>query len=322
MTSDSRLREVTDQIIRSSGIIKAAREVDVNKWAIPEDHHLIRPPIAYRDDVVALFSDSECKGDKMPADKARGLMQFREHESSVWFGYHESFKSIYLNELTTFWATKGIKCAVASFEMPAAKLVQLSVRQALANPKPTIERIDYALERLSEALQIYDVMGQVKPMHMLAVMRYCAIEHEVRHFVLDNLTTLLPVGNDHNDVHKDFYSGVLSIARETGMHVHVVAHTTKPEKGDESKMPTGYGIRGTGAVPNMADNLICVFRNKVKEDKMDAGTVDEDVRREPDLVVKVDKQKHWDFRGRLNYWIDRKSLRFNPYGDVDPDPFL
>jgi hypothetical protein len=319
---DQRRREVADQIVKARKIIRDPGEVDVKRWAIPDDAHLLRAPAAFRDDVVALFSDDTCKGDTMPAAKTHDRLQFREHECSVWFGYHESYKSIYLNELITHWACRGIRCAVASFEMPATKLIALSVRQALALAKPDVDRIDFALEHLSEALTIYDVMGKVKPAHLLAVIRYCAVELGCRHFVIDNLTTLLPVGNDHSDLHKDFFSGCQTISRVTGMHVHCVAHTAKPDKGDETKMPTGYNIRGIGSVPDLAENLICVFRNKAKEDKIDADKADDDVRREPDLIVKVDKQKHWDFRGRFNYWIDRRSLRFNPGGMMDADPMI
>ena len=321
-SDDARLREVADQVVKSRGIIRNPGEVDVKKWAIPEDAHLLRSPAAFRDDVLELFADSKCKGDKMPATKSHELLQFRPHECTVWFGYHESFKSVYLNELTTFWATQGVRCALASFEMPAAKLCALSVRQALARPDPDVDRIDYALERLSEGLTIYDVMGRVKWQHMLSIIRYCAIELEVRHFVVDNLTALLPAGNDHTDLHQAFWSGCQAISRETGIHVHAVAHATKPDKGDESRMPSGYNIRGTGAVPDLAENLICVFRNKQKEDRIAAERADQETREAPDVIVKVDKQKFWDFRGQLRYWIDRRALRFNQYGNMDPEPML
>jgi twinkle protein len=296
--------------------------IDVELYGLPEDGHLLKTPHSFRDEIKGLFKDPDCKGAKMPAKKTHGLMQFREHEVTVWFGYKSSFKSVFLNELFTWWASRGIVVAMASFEMPAYKLAALAVRQALARETPPDVEIDYAVDRLAESMVIYDVMGRVVPKHLLAVMRYCAVELGCQHFLIDNLTDLLPVGNDHSDAHQHFFSGCLTVARGTGMHVHVVAHTAKPEKGDMSKVPTGYNIRGTGAVPDMADNCLAVWRNLPKEDKIDAGRADADTYKEPDVLLVVDKQKFWNFRGGLKYWLDRKCLRFREYGTSEAEPFV
>jgi twinkle protein len=307
-------------------LIADPTKVPAEQWAIPEDTRLLRTPKHFRDQIIGQFNDPECKGEKMPAAKTHGLLQFREHEVTVWFGYKGSFKSVFINELLTYWACRGIVVCLASFEMPAFKLAALAVRQALALELPSAEEIDRAIERLSESMVIYDVMGKVPPKHMLAVLRYCAIELGCRHFLIDNLTTLLPVGNDHSDLHQQFMSGVLAIARETGVHVHVVAHTAKPEKGDVSKIPNGYSIRGTGAVPDMVENLVGVWRNTPKEDKLDDPDIGSDkrdeLRKQPDLVLLVDKQKFWDYRGALNFWIDRRLLRFREGGYSECQPFV
>jgi hypothetical protein len=67
-----------------------------------------------------------------------------------------------------------------------------------------------------------------------------------------------------------------------------------------------------------------IWRNKGKEAKMDGpGPIDDSIRRLPDLQVRVDKQRTWDYRGTLNYWINRRTLRFLEYGNTaDVQPFL
>ena len=324
MTDSARARQVADDIIRSRSakMVRDANSVDVEKWGIPEDSYLLRSPAAFRDDVIASFGDVACKGDKMPATKTHGLIQFRPSECSLWVGYKASYKSSFLNELVTYWACNGVNVALASFEMPAAKLVRLAVQQSLADPLPSIEMIDRSLERLSESMTIYDVMGRVPPRNMLAIMRYCAVELGVKHFVMDNMTALLPAGNDHTDKHQEFTNHCLSISRATGMHIHIVAHTGKPRDGDESVMPTGYSIRGTGSVPDAIDNILVVWRNRRKENLIDEGRAEPDVYEEPDVLVKVDKQKFWDFEGQLKYWINRKCLRFLQYGIEDAEAML
>lgn len=307
-------------------MVRDPGKVDVAAYAIPEDLHLLRSPASFDKQVLGLFEDQECKGDKMPAAKTHGLLQFRPHEVTVWYGYKSSYKSVFLNELFTWWACQGVRVAIGSFEMPAFKLVHLAVKQAMADAMPAPDDVLQALKRLSRAMVVYDVLGRVSSKHMLAVMNYCARELGIQHFLVDNLTTLLPVGNDHSDLHQQFTAGVLTIARSTGMHAHLVAHTAKPEKGDVSRIPTGYNIRGTGAVPDMVDNLCAVWRNTPKEDKLDDERLlpdkREELRREPDLIVQVDKQKFHDYRGALRFWIDRRTLRFMEYGNSPTEPFL
>jgi twinkle protein len=322
--SDKHVRRM--QYRRLLELVRDPAQVPVEKWTIPEDTHLLRTPAQFRSQIVGELTDPECKGEKMPAAKTHGLLQFREHEVTVWFGFKNSYKSVFINELFTYWACRGISVALASFEMPAFKLAALAVRQSLAVQTMTEGEIDRAIERLSESMVIYDVMGRVSPKHMLAVLRYCAIELGCRHFLIDNLTTLLPVGNDHSDLHQQFASGLLAIARETGVHVHVVAHCAKPLNGDMSKIPNGYSIRGTGSVPDMVENLVGVWRNLPKEDKLDDPQLGHEKREEwlkqPDLVLIVDKQKFWDYRGALNFWISRPLLRFREGGYIECEPFL
>jgi twinkle protein len=308
-------------------VTKDPNGIDVTAYEIPEDMHLLRSPMAFVDDVAELLKDQTCKGDKMPALKTHGSLQFRPHEVTVWFGYKSSYKSVFLNELFTYWASQGKVVCIASFEMPAKKLVALAVRQALAKETPTWDDVFRALDALSKGgLVVYDVMGRVAPKHLLAVMNYCAQELGCQHFLVDNLTDLLPVGNDHSDQHQRFAAGCLTISRATGMHIHLVAHCAKPERGDVSKPPTGYSIRGTGAVPDMVENLVAVWRNIHKEDELLRDDLNqgrrEELRREADVVLLVDKQKFWDYRGAINFWIDRRCLRFREGGFSECDPFV
>jgi twinkle protein len=321
MSNDARLRQVANEIAGKHRVVRDAREVDVKKWGMPDDTHLLRMPAAFRDDVVALFRQKGCQGDPMPATKAAELLRFRPSEVTIWGGYKESYKTTFVNELFCFWATKGIRVAVSSLEVPAAALLHKSITQTMANPDPTEAQIYRGLERLSEGMTIYDVTGRIPLRNLLAVMRYCAAELECRHFLLDNLTAVLSVDNDGAAVHQQFIADVCTIARTTGMHVHLIAHCRKPEAGDENRMPSGYDLRGTGSAADLADNIVMVWRNKKKEDLIERGEATAEIREAPDVVLKVDKQRHWDFRGLLRFWIDRRCLRFREFGNSECLPF-
>jgi twinkle protein len=323
MNESKRLRDLANEIAaKHSKIIRDARSVDVGKYAIPEDSHLLRSPMAFVDDVLAEFADTEPKGDTMPAGKTHELMRFRPGEVSLWVGYKESYKTTFISEMVTRWSCVGVKCAVSSLEMAAAVLLAKQVRQALARATPSPSQVLRALEAMSESLTIYDVTGRVAPRHLISIMRYCALELGVRHFVLDNLTMILSADNDRAAEHQAFVGDAMTVAKTTGMHIHLVAHCYKPEGGDENRIPSGYNARGTGTAPDMVDNILVVWRNKKKEDARDAEKITDEQREQPDMLVKVDKQRHARYRGRLNFWFAGDTLRFNPSGIEDPEPFL
>jgi twinkle protein len=319
--TDPRSREFADKIIQAR-MVRDFREVKVKDWAIPEDSHLLRTPAAFRDDVVGQFADKTPKGDALPAAKTHNLLRFRSHEVSVWIGYNRSFKSVFINEIMSAWACARVPVCLASFEMPAVRLVRLAVQQVLADSDPDVNDIDRAIERLADAMTIYDIMGRVPPMHLIAVMRYCAVELGIRHFLVDNLTNLLPAGNDHTDKHQAFLNDCLMIARTTGMHIHLVGHCAKPERGDVGIMPNRYSLRGSGSVVDGADNVLICWRNQPKEDKIEADKADDFTYKEPDFMLKADKQKFGAFEGIFNYWIDRRCLRFQEYGTSVVDAMI
>lgn len=304
-------------------IAGGVHDVDVKRWTLPDDVSRLRGPASYKEELHLRFAgDRSCKGDKMPALKTHGKLQFRPGEVTLWPGYKESYKSTFLNELFTYWACSNVNVAQASLEMPAIDLLEKSIIQALANDKPTVDQVEAVIEELTETLILYDVTGRVSPKHLAAVMYFCAKGLNCKHFLLDNLTMALPASNDRLDTQLEFCQDCIAVAKTTGMHIHLVAHCSKPENGDESKMPSGYNVRGLGSVPDMVDNIIVAWRNKPKEDRIDADRATDEDRKQPDFVLRVDKQRWWPYRGRLNFWVNQRVMRFCEGGILEADPFL
>ena len=310
---DAKLRALADQIAETR-IIRDVRKVDVNKYADFPDAHLLRSPEAFRDDIVELFENPGCRGDLAPWPMWAEKVQFRPHETTVWVGYSASFKTTLLNELMTFFACQRKRVAIASLEMPAKITLVQSIRQAAAIPSPSVGTIDYALAMLAKGMVIYDVTGSIKPRTMIAVMNYCAMELGIKHFMLDNLSSFLSVDNDEAGKTQQFVGDVVSVARSTGMHIHMVAHCKKPENSDESRIPNRHDLIGTSMVTNLVDNVNIVWRNREREK---AGGGDPT---QGDIAVNVNKQKHWGFEGVLPLWRHKEVARFSDsfLGGVSP----
>src|SRR5882672_11156302 len=61
-------------------IIRDPAHIDIAKWDISDDTHLLKSPLAFRDELLRLFERPGCQGDKLLAGKTHGKLQFRPHE--------------------------------------------------------------------------------------------------------------------------------------------------------------------------------------------------------------------------------------------------
>ena len=74
------------------------------------------------------------------------------------------------------------------------------------------------------------------------------------------------------------------------------------KKQDESHKPNKYDYKGTGAITDQVDNVISVWRNKVKEKKREAGARDYSVD-DPDALLICDKQRNGEWEGNIGLWF-------------------
>ena len=66
----------------------------------------------------------------------------------------------------------------------------------------------------------------------------------------------------------EFLAQIRGFARMMGIHIWLVAHPTKLQKGLDGKypVPTGYDVAGSAHFFNKADNIIAVHRDKSNPD--------------------------------------------------------
>ena len=138
-----------------------------------------------------------------------------------------------------------------------------------------------------------------------SVIRYCAKEKRITHFVVDSLIKCV-AGDDDYTGQKVFVDELCSIARDHNIHIHLVHHVKKPA--DESHKPGKYDFKGSGTITDQVDNVIAVWRNKVKERKSEAGVAVSDT--EPDALLICDKQRNGEWEGQIGLWFDKQSMQY------------
>lgn len=254
----------------------------------------------------------------MPWRKTHAQVQFRPGEVTVWGGANGQGKSLVTGQVMLSLCSQGEKVCVASFEMKPIKTLERMARQwsgdnfndqaFLGDARAQSKFIDLYgqfSDWTTGKLWLYDQQGTANAKQVCAVVRYCAKEKGITHFVVDSLMKCVSGEDDYNG-QKSFVDELTAIARDHNIHIHLVHHIKKPA--DESHKPSKYDFKGTGAITDQADNVIAVWRNKTKEKNREAGKIVSD--QEPDALLICDKQRNGDWEGQIGLWFDRNSMQY------------
>lgn len=306
--------------IADAVVNRHTRPIQLDDWQEPKHARLLRTPVAFVDQIVAELSDDGTRGDPLPWPKTHGLLRLRAGELTVWAGSNGSAKSTCLSEIMLSLASAGRRVIVISLEMPAYRVAAKMAAQAFANSHPARGRVHAWAEALGESLSFLDLTGDMAPADCVRLLRYCAHELGTQHVLVDNLTKIISADNDHAEQQRQFMAAAHRTAIDTGMHVHVVAHVRKPSD-DESAPPGRYEIAGSRTLSDQPDNVVMLWRNRKKERAQNAGETGWTDK--PDVVLRVDKQRHGRWEGEIGLWMDRHCWRFvQDWADGRAQPYF
>lgn len=271
----------------------------------------VRPASVFVDDLVAQFAYSDGDGPQEPtmkSTKLRGLLNFRPGEVTAWAGYNGHRKSMFAGQVALDLIASGERCLIASMEMTPERTLARMARQAAATRWPDPRWLAAFSQWSDGRLWLFDHLGRVTPSVCLAVCRYFADELKGRHVFIDSMM-MVCASEESLDEQKQFITDLCRLAIETDLHIHVIVHCRKPQAG-EDKPPTKYDIRGAAAISDQVSNVVTVWANKGKRDRIESGKADNVVMNEPDARVAVEKQRNGAWEGKVGLWFDETSLRF------------
>ena len=268
-------KDGNDCILKGYGIdslIEHAHDLD------PEE---LKKPNHFREEVWERFYPVEGvePGDDLPwtttsePDAHPLQFMFREGEVTIWHGYNGHGKTIALDHCLIHFASRGRRSCVASLEMPASMTLQNMVRQTIGKGKPASrEEFDKAMDWLDEYLWVYDFVGSADSRKILECWEYAAKKYGIHHFVMDSLMRLQDVASMDFDSQKGLMNRLNDFAKKFEVHVHLVAHSKKPDSKHpkEKNWPGELDISGSSDLPNGAWNVICIWRNENKQNDRDA----------------------------------------------------
>ena len=283
------------------------------------DPEELKPAQAYVEGVINRFhpSGGQQPGIDLPWKKTRGRLRLYDGEVSIWTGINGHGKSLMLGQVMMGAAKQNALCCIASMEMAPEKTLGRMVQQWAKVPNPSPEQIRLAMDILNGSVWIFDLTGTAKRERLLEVFRFAFHRYGVRQFVIDSLSKC-GIGEDDYNGQKAFIDALGDFAKSTGTHVHLVAHARKG--GDEFSPPGKMDVKGTGALTDMVDNVLCVHRNKAKERDLaileNGGTIKgknrSEILRGYDAFLCCDKHREdgADAEGMFGFYFDRKAQLF------------
>lgn len=282
--------------------------------ASTETNHKLIPAGAYAEEVADyLLNGQQLRGATLPWRKTRDLIRFREGEVTLWSGMNGHGKSLALGQAMVGFVCQRERVCIASFEMRPVVTLARMMRQIAGCRHPDREMVLGVHELWSDWLWLYDQQGQVHAEKILAVMRYAVEELKVKHFVVDSLMKC-GIAEDDYTAQKLFLDALCTIARDTGMHIHLVAHSRKAR--DETQAPGKMDVKGSGSITDQVDNVVIWWRNKAKENAIQAGEPSDPSK--PDALMLIDKQRNGEFEGKVAFWFDPESMQYLEHAGQHP----
>jgi twinkle protein len=286
-------------------------DIDFDAYLQDEDDGRadVRRASDWADAVAKYFhgENEEIVGTATPWSKVENRIMFRPGEVTLWPGINGHGKSGAVGYVMLNAMVHGARACIASHEMAPESTMSRMCRQAAGSNLPTLELIDRFHRWTDDRLWLYVHRGAVTPARMIAVSRYCRKELGVDHMVIDSLMKCSIAPDDYNG-QKNFVDALCVLARDTGLHIHLVHHMRKGER--ETDVPDKFGVKGAGEIADLVDNVLIVFRNKRKETQLETETDPkkrEELNAMPDSFLICAKQRHFTWEGKVSLWFDKDS---------------
>lgn len=298
--------------------IKSAKTLDPEK---------LRKPLDFLDQVLAAFAErpGEARGIRLPWKKVGESLLLRPSEVSLWAGINGHGKSQVVGHIALSAMTQGHRACIASMELAPHLMLRRLVKQAGGTGTPTQGYVRAVAEWMQRDLWVFDTLGTARVPEMLEVFAYAAKRYGVELFVVDNLAKCGIAEDDYNG-QKDLVDKLGDFAKAFGVHVMLVAHMRKAQ--DEAAIPGKFDVKGSGALTDMVDTVVSVWRNKPKEAIARKASVpgaaisekDQERLESPDALLTCSKQRHGDDEPTISLWFDTSCYQYLAGPDHQPRP--
>jgi len=287
------------------------QENDFQKYLVEAEPVVKMMPLgAWDEDIKGMLKHGDrLQGACLPWVKTHENIRFRGGDVTLWQGMTGHGKSQVLGQITVGFAAQGESVCIASFEMQPKQTGARLLKQISGLAKPSDQFIDEIIDWCDERIWIYNHLGSVKPETVYAAIQYAANDLGCKHFVVDNRMKCVRDEEDRTG-QKMFVDKMTELAQRLNIHIHLVHHVRKGAS--EYTMPNIFDARGSGTVVDQVSQLLTVFRNREKEDKLITNPEDPKFKDAPDCIISCGKHRHGSWEGAINLWFRHDCLFYAP----------
>lgn len=293
--------------------------IDLSEYLETEATVSVRPAHYFTEKVLDILNGrNTAKGLPLPWSKAQDKFAFRPGELTVWTGYKAHGKSMLLSQVMLFAMTRGERVFIISPEFRPEGILARKARQAATTAHPSDGFGRHFIEWAgNDRLWLFDHQGSLSPDTVTGIIRYAVDNHSVNHVVVDSLMKCGIAPDDYTR-QKKLVDDLQTIAHQTGVHLHLVAHARKGESDD--KPARLHDVKGASELCDMAENVLSVWKNKRKLDAQSKGVTKHDS--EPDALLTIDSQRNGDgWTGSIQLWFHPASFQFLGEWNHPPMPW-
>ncbi len=304
-------KDANDALKAGAGAAEARQWLDSAEYVtmphlVSADHYA---------DAVAdeFFPEGDATGHALAITRA-GLKEFRFRpaELTLWTGVSSHGKSTALNlslmHLTLATCRPSLIC---SFEMAPPKIIRRALIGMGQGPKINNRGTAKDAARLLKPYLLFcDKIGSIERKELFELMHYAYARYGVAHIAIDSMMRVRGLQEDY-PAQTQFIIDLVTFARETGVHIHLVAH---PRKQGGHDAPQAHDIAGSSHIRDNADNVIVIWRNREKEKKREANAKD-GWQQMPDakLIIEKDREEGEYLEFPLEYEpANYRHIRWEP----------
>jgi twinkle protein len=297
--------------------VKAIEDVDFLAFVAQQEQQYLVGLDADRDGIAARFATGVTHyGDTLPWDKTHEKFRLRPAEVTLWCGINGHGKSLVSSHIVAHLLDQGHRCVLASMEMSIEASGHRLIRQILGSGSPREDVIHETIDWCCDnRLWVYDQLDTVASDRILGMAIYAMSELGIKHVVIDSLMKC-GIGPEDYEKQSAFIDRLCWAAKTYHGHIHLIHHVRKGE--DEFKVPNKFDVKGSGAITDMVDNVVIVWRNKAKERRAEHGKATPEDHLVPDTVLNVEKQRHGEWEGGINLYFHLDSNQYLSGPDRKP----
>lgn len=246
---------------------------------------------------------------------------FRWGELIVAAGINGHGKTSLVNQCALHGVREGERVMIASLEYRPERFLRKLTIQAGGLTEGDVAK-GYAgalLDWMGDRVLLWGQTGTQKVEALIDVMRYSAKRYGVRVFVVDSMTKL-GLGEEDYDGQKKAVEALADFKNEHNVIVLLVCHVRKPSNENHTFDKTD--VKGTGAITDLADTVLLVRRNKIKEREaalaQQGKKHNAEALEEPDTYLDIGKQRNGGNEVCKGLWFVRGCEQFTRHPDQKP----